>query len=306
MVAEAIARFFKPMARRRPAVALPVDSGRRLRMAIGISVSLHAMLLATHFSSSNGAAARRDSTLEVVLVNAKSAHRPTDAQVRAQANLDGGGNTDENRVASTPLPPTPQSKSGDALMETRRRVQEAENLQRQLLTQARATAPAVAISQRETVKQPEPLPQLAGADLANSAMAMARLEARISRDVDAYNKRPRRNVVGVRASSAVEAQYVEDWRLKIERVGNLNYPEEARGKLYGTLVVTVELNPDGSLRDVEVSKSSGHKVLDNAAKRIVRLAAPYGAFPSELRKDTDILVITRAWTFATSDKLRAD
>ena len=264
------------------------------------------MLLVMHFSGSNGSSARRDSNLEVVLVNAKSAHRPKDAQVRAQSNLDGGGNTDDNHVASTPLPPTQQSKSGDALIETRRRVQEAENRQRQLLTQARIAAQAVVASPRETLKQPDPLPQLAGADLANSALAMARLEARISRDVDAYNKRPRRNVVGVRATSAVEAQYVEDWRLKIERVGNLNYPEEARGKLYGTLVVSVELNADGSLREVEVSKSSGHKVLDNAAKRIVRLAAPYGAFPSDLRKDTDILVITRTWTFATSDKLRAE
>ncbi len=306
MVAEALARFFKPLAQRMPAIPVPVDAGRRLRFAIGISVVLHALLLVMHFSSSSSASARRDSNLEVVLVNAKSAHRPTDAQVRAQANLDGGGNTEENRVASTPLPPTPQSKSGDALMETRRRLQEAENRQRQLLTQARSTAPAVAISPAEAVKQPEPLPQLAGVDLANSAIVMARLEAKISRNVDAYNKQPRKNFLGTRAISAVEAQYMEDWRLKVERVGNLNYPEEARGKLYGTLKLTVELNADGSLREVEITKSSGQKVLDNAAKRIVKLAAPYGAFSAELRKDNDVLVFTRSWTFETSDKLRAE
>lgn len=303
MAAEPIARLFNALAR---VVPFPVDPGQRLGAAIGVSIVLHAMLLVMHFTGPNAGSARRDSNLEVVLVNAKSAHRPHDAQVRAQSNLDGGGNTDENHVASTPLPPTRQSKSGDALIETHRRVQEEETRQRQLLTQARVTAPAVVASPKETIKQPEPLPRIPGADLADSALAMARLEAKISRDVDAYNKRPRRNVVGVRATSAVEAQYVEDWRLKIERVGNLNYPEEARGKVYGTLVVSVELNPDGSLRNVEVSKSSGHKVLDNAAKRIVRLAAPYGAFPSDLRKDTDILVITRTWTFATSDQLRAD
>ena len=303
MAAEPIARFFNALAR---AVPFPVDPGQRLGAAIGVSIALHAMLLVMHFTGANAGSARRDSNLEVVLVNAKSAHRPNDAQVRAQSNLDGGGNTDENHVASTPLPPTRQSKSGDALIETHRRVQEEENRQRQLLTQARVAAPAVVASPKETIKQPDPLPRIPGADLADSALAMARLEAKIARDVDAYNKRPRRNVVGVRATSAVEAQYVEDWRLKIERVGNLNYPEEARGKVYGTLVVTVELNADGSLREVDVSRSSGHKVLDNAAKRIVRLAAPYGAFPADLRKDTDILVITRTWTFATSDQLRAD
>lgn len=296
-------RYFNALPRAGKAIPDISSPEKRLQLAIAVSVLLHAMLLVVHFSSPNNSASRRESKLEVVLVNAKSANRPNDAQVRAQSNLDGGGNTDENRVLASPLPPTVQQKTGDALIETKRKLQEAENRQRQLMVQAKSIP--VPASPREARHQPEPTPQI-GLDLANSALAMARLEAKIARESEAYNKRPRRNVIGVRAISAVEAQYVEDWRLKVERVGNLNYPEEARGKLYGTLVLTVELNPDGSLKDVEISKSSGQKVLDNAAKRIVRLAAPYGAFPADLRKDTDILVITRTWTFASSDKLRSD
>ena len=298
MFAERMARFSDALGRAFP---FPAGAEGRLGLAIGLSLLLHSVLLILHFSAIHGVPARRDSNLEVVLVNAKSAHRPTDAQVRAQVNLDGGGNTDENHVAATPLPPTANQQTGDALVETHRRVQEAETQQRQLLAQTRTATPPVPVSRRETVKQPDPLPKMAGVDLADSALAMARLEAKIARDVDNYNKRPRRTQVGVRAVSAAEAQYVEDWRLKVERVGNLNYPAEARGKLYGKLILAVELSADGSLVSVEITRSSGQKVLDEAAKRIVRLAAPYGAFPPELRATTDILLIPRTFVFTTSD-----
>jgi protein TonB len=100
--------------------------------------------------------------------------------------------------------------------------------------------------------------------------------------------------------------YVEDWRQKVERIGNLNYPEGARGRIYGSLRVTVSIKSDGSLDDIQVDRPSEHKVLNEAALKIVRLAAPYAAFPPEIRKDTDILVITRTWTFAPGDRLYND
>ena len=89
----------------------------------------------------------------------------------------------------------------------------------------------------------------------------------------------------------------------MERVGNLNYPEDARGKIYGSLILTVSIKADGSLASVEIQRSSGQPILDRAAVRIVKMAAPYASFPANIKRDTDILVITRTWTFAPGDKL---
>jgi protein TonB len=90
------------------------------------------------------------------------------------------------------------------------------------------------------------------------------------------------------------ARYVEDWRAKVERIGEMNYPQAARDeRKYGSLVVTVAIKADGSLEDVEIRRSSGVRILDQAAIRIVRLAAPYAPFPPEIAKDTDVLSIAR-------------
>jgi protein TonB len=98
------------------------------------------------------------------------------------------------------------------------------------------------------------------------------------------------------------ARYVEDWRSRVEKIGNENYPEEARGKIYGSLRLTVAIRKDGALVDTIIEQSSGSPVLDRAARRIVKLAAPYPPFPPEIARDTDILEITRTWVF-TNDQL---
>ncbi len=90
----------------------------------------------------------------------------------------------------------------------------------------------------------------------------------------------------------------------MERIGNLNYPEEAREKkIYGSLLLTVHIRSDGSVERIDLDRSSGSKILDDAAVRIVRLAAPFAPFPENIRKDTDILAITRTWTFTRQDQL---
>jgi protein TonB len=132
------------------------------------------------------------------------------------------------------------------------------------------------------------------------------MEAQVSRQVDEYNRRPKKTFVGVRASEFRFAQYVEDWRLKIERTGNLNYPEAARGRLYGSLRLSVSINADGSLAGLELERSSGIPVLDQAAQRIVQMSAPFARFPGDIRRDTDVLVITRTWHFAPGDRVFAD
>ena len=142
--------------------------------------------------------------------------------------------------------------------------------------------------------------------MATAALNLARLEGEIARNVEDYNRRPRKKFIGARVEEYRFAQYVEDWRQKVERVGNLNYPEAAKGKYYGSLVLTVIIKSDGSLDRVEVNRSSGQKVLDEAARRIVEMAAPYSVFPDSVRRDTDVLEITRTWSFTTSDRLRSD
>jgi protein TonB len=122
--------------------------------------------------------------------------------------------------------------------------------------------------------------------------------------MEEYNQRPRKKFIGARVEEYRFAQYVEDWRQKIERIGNLNYPDAAKGKLYGSLVLTVVIKANGDLERVEVNRSSGQSLLDDAARRIVQMAAPYAAFPEAIRRDTDVLEITRTWTFTNADRLR--
>ncbi|TXG86540.1 MAG: energy transducer TonB [Rhodocyclaceae bacterium] len=286
------------------AVPMPLDltsPNRRLWFAIGISILLHGTLLTLNFQFPDASRMMKDKALEIILVNSKSARKPSDAQALAQNRLDGGGNVDENRRAKTPLPPSAQQQAGAELEQRQRRVQELEAQQQKLLSQTKSKTKTASSNQREA--QPEPSPTLSGRELASSALAMARWEAEISKNVDEYNKRPRKKNIGVRADEYRFAQYVEDWRLKVERVGTLNYPEAAKGKLYGSLVLSVSILADGNVQKIEINRSSGHKVLDDAARRIVQMASPYAAFPADIRRDTDIIEITRTWTFTRSDAL---
>jgi protein TonB len=280
-----------------------VPGNRRLLLAIGISLAAHALLMTLHFSFPDASKAMREKALDIVLVNAKSARKPTDPQALAQANLDGGGNTDENRRLKTPLPPTHQQLTGSEIERMQRRIREIDAAQQKMLSEAKS-ARAVAAA-RNAAEQPTPVTSVSGLDLAESARAMARLEGEINKSVDEYNKRPRKKFIGARTEEYRFAQYIEDWRRKVERIGTLNYPEAARGKLYGSLVLTASINHDGSLNRVDINRSSGYKVLDDAAKRIVQMASPYAPFPPDIRRDTDILEITRTWYFTQGDQVTA-
>lgn len=264
---------------------------------------LHGTALTLHFQFPDASNAMREKALDIILVNAKSARKPRDAQALAQSNLDGGGNTDENRRAKTPLPPTAQQTTGDDLQQMQRRVQELESAQHKMLTQAKSLRNVSSSSSAS--EQPAPAPSVSGLDLLESARAMARLEGEISKTTDEYSKRPRKKFIGARTEEYRFAQYIEDWRQKIERIGTLNYPEAARGKLYGSLVLTVSITADGSVTRIDINRSSGYKVLDDSARRIVQMASPYSPFPPDIRRDTDVLEITRTWNFTQGDQLSA-
>jgi protein TonB len=289
-----------------PAFLAAMDAPRRnLTLALGASLLLHATLLAVRFTPPDFIDKARERAMDVILVNSKSKSRPDKAQAKAQTNLDGGGNTEEDRRAKTPLPPSPNTREGADLLEAQRRVAELEAQQQQMMTRMTGEK---AVSPDKTQNNPTPAPAAtrSGVDLASSALAIARIEGQISRQMDEYNQRPRKKFIGARVEEYRFAQYVEDWRQKIERIGNLNYPDAAKGRLYGSLVITVIIKANGDLDRVEVNRSSGQRLLDDAARRIVQMAAPYAAFPDAIRRDTDVLEITRTWTFTNADRLRSD
>ncbi len=135
--------------------------------------------------------------------------------------------------------------------------------------------------------------------------AIARLEAQIDKQTRDYNERPRRGFIGPTTRGASYAMYYAQWKDRVERIGTLNYPTEARGRLYGELTLRVTLNPDGSIYndEVEVTRSSGSPVLDRAARRIVLLGAPYARFSDELRREYDIFEIFSTFRFTKGDAL---
>jgi protein TonB len=137
-------------------------------------------------------------------------------------------------------------------------------------------------------------------------MEIKRLSAEFNLKAERFAKRPRRKTINASTKEYKYATYLDAWRRKVERVGNLNYPDEAkRQKLHGNLVLHVAVQADGSVKKngIRVLHSSGHKLLDDAAIRIVRLAAPYAPFPASIRKETDILDITRTWRFLSNNRL---
>jgi protein TonB len=170
----------------------------------------------------------------------------------------------------------------------------------QVLTQQNSP---VAIASPETPEDKPSAPQpVSGSDAAESAAMELKLEAEIAEKFRAYNQRPRRKQIGARTREYRFAQYIESWRAKAERIGELNYPAAARGKMYDSLLMTVSIRKDGSIEKVVINRRSKYPVLHEAAERIVRLGDPYAPFPPEIARDIDILEITRTWTF-TNDKL---
>lgn len=238
--------------------------------------------------------------LHVVLVNSKSKSRPLQADALAQANLDGGGNTEQDRQAKTMLPNIGDEQQISPEQIAKKVAQLEKETQRML------TAP----KSDYQLNQPQPRKQQyndTADDLVQRSLEIARLEAQINKNNDFYQKLPRRKFIGARTQEYRFAQYIEDWRVKVERIGNLNYPEQARREqLYGKLQLSVSIREDGSIENIEVSRSSGHRILDAAAMRIVKLSGPFSPLPPSITRDVDILTITRTWSFTPSDKLESE
>ena len=314
----------------RVAAVSTVKTVSAIAVAVWVSIAIHAVILTIHFEPELKKLADRLPSLDVVLVNAKTKTAPDKAEALAQANLDRGGNTDENRKMKTALPAPlqkttevklkPNSEAHSAAKSAKLKAQEVREQKRvdmlekqaqELMTQINSTKKIesnptqnAASAEPELGEQKTKTKSLDRADLIAASLEMDRLQAQIDKRQEEYQKRPKRKFIGARTKEYRFAMYVESWRQKVERIGNMNYPEAAKAqKLYGQLRMTVSIKADGSLEGVVIDQKSNYPVLDEAAKRIVELAAPYAVFPEDIKKDTDILSITRTWTFTQDDAL---
>ena len=282
---------------------------RRFHIALGVSILLHVLVITLVTFVPPQRQSDEPKPLEVVLVNAKSKAKPKQANALAQHNLDGGGNTDADRRAKSPLPVLRDDPRMSDVAIANKRVEQLEDEVRRVLASKRGKFTASNASPQPKAQvdpRPESPPSLSAADM-QRALNIQRMEAEVAKLWDAYQKRPRRQSIGASASEYRFARYVEDWRQKVEKLGEINYPEAAREqKIYGSLLLTVSVRANGSLAGVQIGRSSGHKVLDDAALRIVRMGAPYAPFPADIAKDTDVIDISRTWRFTNSDKLETE
>ena len=227
-----------------------------------------------------------DPGLEVILVNAKHDKKPIKAEALAQADLDGGGNADDGR-AKSPLPDMHKSDDGENIKVAQRRIAELEEEQEKMLAQAINRTPFVAPPITDKDKPTDPPVRPNGVDKIDSAKALTRQVAEIAKNVEDYNKRPRKTQITPSTKRVEYALYYKTMQTQIEKVGTLNFPQKDGQKLYGELLVYIPIFQDGTIYEKEggprVEHSSGNKALDNAALRIVRRAAPFGRFQSKMR-----------------------
>ncbi len=291
----------------------PVD---RFGLTITLAIIIHAIIiLGITFTSEDKPQPRFD-TMEIILVQQKDSVPPEEAKLLAQADQLGGAESEADVTPASPLPPpfpeqvpevtaptviqTPPAETvTDTGMESRAEVEPEPEIKEQIAAKTQKPEipePKTKTEEAERIEQERK--SRSAAELLMNSFKIASLSAQIKQKLESRASRPRRAFISASTKTYKYAAYMEAWRAKVERVGNLNYPDEARKrKLSGSLILDVALNPDGSVNQIIIRRSSGHKILDDAAIRIVNLASPFAPFPDNIKSDTDILHITRTWQF---------
>lgn len=266
---------------------------RFLGWGILLSVLLHIALLAWH-RTSPPASAPRPSELEIVLVNAGTESEPSQAQLLAQVNTDGGGEVQSGlRSTTAPLAgDTAEPLLLDALVRQR---QELELQQQQLLTH---------ITSLQKVSQGRPTAKIAeandvtGQDEADQESILLNGEiAVLNEKIQRYNARPRKHFDAPSTRKTAYAQYIDQWRQRIEQVGTEHYPTGVDGKSYGSVQATLTIRADGSIVEITINRPSDKPLLNQAVRRIAQLAAPFSPFPADMARQVDQIVLTRTWHF---------
>lgn len=296
-----------------PANTLPIKAPQilpsdRLGMTLFLAVVIHAIIILgiTFKADLTRPPTIKASPIEIRLMHQRSEKAPDESDVYAQANLEGGGDptarTMPRSPAFTPISPKRSGMESEVRMPASPPQTEPRSRTRPLTAQrSEQKTPRTEISVANR-KSP-----LTADELIARSLEIASLSAQIDQSMNDYAQRGRhRYIISAHAKELRDAAYLDAWRTKVERIGNLNYPDEAkRRNISGNLLLDVAINADGSLNDVRLLRSSGYKMLDDAALRIVHLAAPFAPFSEEMRRDTDVLHITRNWEFLDSNRLEA-
>lgn len=287
-----------------PPSVRPVD---RLGFTLFLAALVHlALILGVGFTVVKPAQISR--TMDITLATFKSEKPPEKADFQAQDNQQGSGTLDKKAVPkTTELAPFQDTKINKITPPPAARPEVPPPPQKSAVATKAPKAQKVEPKPRESKPQPKPSTPVREFDSSQLSSQIASLEAELANEQQQYAKRPR--IHRLNAASTMRdkgAWYKEEWRKKVERVGNLNYPDEARRQqIYGNLRMMVSINRDGSLYEVLVLESSGQPVLDQAAQRIVRLAAPFAPFTGDLA-EYDRLEIIRTWRFARGDRLSSN
>lgn len=277
----------------------PVDTGDRLSFTFFVAIILHAfVLLGIGFKMPEHK--NTSQTIEITLATHKSVHEPKEADFLAQHNQEGSGTLDEAKQLTTER----QAQFADTEVRDVSPLQQQAASVRKIRDQQLLSTTAQA--QRKTQIKLNPDEQEQREELAGTtreqmlvSSEIASLQAKLDKQRQEYAKRPRvRTLTSVSTKASFDAKYLNDWSVKIEQVGNKNYPREALSRhITGNLRLSVMINPDGTIYEIKVLQSSGQRILDDAARQIVRLSAPFTSFPPEIRKHADRLQIIRTWRF---------
>tara|TARA_Y100000296_G_scaffold69280_1_gene83009 strand:- start:1211 stop:2089 length:879 start_codon:yes stop_codon:yes gene_type:complete len=284
--------------------AQTVSSNDRMMFAIFVALMVHAMLvLGISFSAQESPAF--SSTLDVTLAGYRSDEAPEDADFLAQENQQGSGTLDEAQMQTTDVEADFHANDirenvREEQMPTAPRLQDSQH------TQVVSTTRSPDKQQQQIAEQQPPAPDIPNGpqqSLFERSLEIASLQAKLDTERQMYARMPRiHRLTAASTMKATDAYYVNLWRQKIERMGAINYPQEAENCYDNCrLRILVSINPDGSIHELAVLESSGRRVLDEAATRIVRLAAPFAPFTNEMRREMDRLEIIRTWQF-TGDR----
>lgn len=285
-----------------------ITQSDRISMTVFFALAIHAILI---LGISFDLMDNNDdviTTMEVTLVHQTSTEEPEEADYLAQANQLGGGTQQNKSQPSSPFSnPLPSPEKGFA-PDSRRAVSpppiKESQKQNEILDATKSNIKVEKQKAKEDI--PVTTKSLSAAQLFERSQQIAKLSAEINKLKEATQQTPKRSyVTGANAKKYRFASYMDAWRAKVERIGNLNYPEViARKKISGSLLLIVAINPDGTVHSARIARSSGHSELDQAALRIVNMAAPFSPLTKDILKDTDILYLPRVWRFQQGSRFQ--
>lgn len=279
-----------------------ITADDRLTATLIFSLLFHAViLLGIGFSRED--AAPLVPTLDVILIQTESEQTPDAPDFLANRSQLGGGDSERIERPRQPLSsPLPQAQVGIAPAPVEAGAPKPTPQRPSPILTSRHTEVKERNAEAVIAPPPEPLPS--SRELIERSLEMARLSSEVERHREAYAKRPRRKFVSANTKEYEFAAYLRGWVARVERIGNLNYPSEARQRnLTGQLVMTVAVRRDGSVERIDIIRPSGYPILDDAALRTVRLAEPFSPLPNS-RESVDILHVTRTWQFLPGNLLR--